>query len=185
MNTFRWPTLALLLIAAVASGALIMRMDKPPQAARSGPEFGIGYYMKGAELLRMDDSGRVLYRLQTDEATQTEIDGIITLDLVKVSYDPQSDVPWDLRADTGYILPNRNIIQLEGDVVASTREDNQESVRIKTEFLQLDTETYIADTDREVTVDYSANKVIAKGLRAYLKEERLQLVADVNGVFIP
>ena len=102
-----------------------------------------------------------------------------------VSYDPLTEVPWDLRADTGYILPDRNIIQLAGDVVASTRGDTQAPVRINTDYLELDTETYIANTDREVTIDYSNNKVFATGLRAYLKEERLQLVSNVNGKFIP
>lgn len=185
MNASRWPTLLLLLVAAVASGVLVLRNDEKVSDRASKPELGIGYYMKQAELVRIDENGRVLYRVQTDEATQRTRDGIIELDLVLVSYDPLTEVPWDLRADKGQILPDRNIIQLSGDVIAKTRGEIQAPIRISTDYLELDTETYIADTDRDVTIDYTNNKVFATGLRAFLKEERLQLVSNVNGKFIP
>lgn len=185
MNTSRWPTLILLLIAAVASGMLVLKNEKDDSDRAPKPELGIGYYMKQAELIRIDENGRVLYRVLTNEATQTTRNGIIELDLVEVSYDPLTEVPWDLRANKGQILPDRNIIQLTGDVVAKTRGEIQAPVRIRTDFLELDTDSYIADTDREVTIDYTNNKIFATGLRAFLKEERLQLVANVNGLFIP
>jgi lipopolysaccharide export system protein LptC len=185
MSASRWPTLLLLLVAAVASGVLVLRNDEKVSDRASKPELGIGYYMKQAELVHIDENGRVLYRVQTDEATQRTRDGIIELDLVLVSYDPLTEVPWDLRADKGQILPDRNIIQLSGDVIAKTRGEIQAPIRISTDYLELDTETYIADTDRDVTIDYTNNKVFATGLRAFLKEERLQLVSNVNGKFIP
>jgi len=181
----RWPTLILLLIAAVASGILLLRSgaedpDRQPKLA-----LGVGYYMKQAELTRTGETGQVLYRLQTNEATQLTTDGIVELDVVQISYDPMTEVPWDLHADKGHILPDRNIIQLSGNVVARTREDSRAPITVSTEYLELDTESYIANTDREVAIDYTNNTVFATGLRAYLKEERLQLIADVNGHFIP
>ena len=185
MSVSRWPTLLLLLIAAVASGVLVLQNDDKDSDRAPKPELGIGYYMKQAELVRIDENGRILYRVQTDEATQKVRNGIIELDLVRVSYDPLTEVPWDLRADKGQILPDRNIIQLTGDVIAKTRGEIQAPIRISTDFLELDTDTYIAETDREVTIDYTNNQIFATGLRAFLKEERLQLVSNVNGKFIP
>lgn len=185
MNTSRWPTLALLLIAAVASGVLVLRSGEKDPGRKPGPELGIGYYMTQAELIRTGENGQVLYRLRTNKATQIAEDGIIELDVVQVSYDPLTEVPWDLRADTGHILPDRNIMQLTGDVIARTRGEIQAPTRISTDYLELDTNTYIANTDTDVTIDYTNNKIYATGLRAYLKEERLQLISNVNGQFIP
>ncbi len=185
MSTNRWPTLILLLIAAVASGVLVLDNDEKVPQQQSGPELGIGYYMKQAELIRTGDTGQILYRLQTNEATQITPDGIIELDVVRVSYDPLTEVPWDLRADKGHILPDRNIIQLSGNVVAETRGQTQAPTRISTEYLELDTDTYVATTDKDVAIDYTDNRIFATGLRAHLKEERLQLISDVNGLFIP
>lgn len=179
-----WIQLSLLFAAAVASGVLLMRNNEPaekPSAAR----LGIGYYMTDAELIVTGEDGQTRYRVRTDSAVQDRKAGTIDLDRVSVEYDPLSSVPWDLRANTGHIPPDRNIIQLRGDVVAETRDDQDTPIRIRTEFLELDTETYIAETDRRVAIDYATNRVFATGMRAYLKEDRLQLLADVNGNFNP
>jgi len=185
MNVSRWPTLVLLLIAAVASGMLLMRNDNETPKRKQKPELGIGYYMKQAELIRIGATGQILYRVKTDEATQITADGIVELNRVEVSYDPLTEVPWDLRANKGHILPESNIIQLTGDVVAETRGEKQTRIKINTDYLELNTDTYIADTDRDVTIDYTNNQVLATGLRVHLKEERLQLLSNVNGKFIP
>ncbi len=185
MNTGRWPTLALLLIAAVASGVLVLRNKQETPNREPEPELGIGYYMQQAELIRTDENGRMLYRVRTDRATQIAEDGIIELDKVQVSYNPLAEVPWKLRADAGYILTDRNIIALTGDVVARTRGEIPAPITISTDYLELDTDTTIASTDRDVAIDYTNNTIFATGLRAYLKEERLQLIANVNGLFIP
>jgi len=184
MSASRWPTLVLLLIAAVASAVLLVRNDESPDR-KSKPELGIGYYMKQAVLVRIGETGQVLLRMETDEATQITENGIIELNRVRIGYNPQTEIPWDLRADKGHILPERNIIQLTGDVVAETRGEIQSPVRISTDFLELNTDTYIADTDRDVAIDYTNNTVFATGFRAYLKEERLQLMSNVHGTFIP
>jgi len=181
----RWPTLVLLLIAAVASGILVLRNSAEDPDQQPKPALGVGYYMKQAELTRTGETGQVLYRLQTNEATQLTTDGIVELDVVRISYDPMTEVPWDLQAEKGYILPDRNIIQLSGDVVARTREEVRAPITVSTDYLELDTDTYIANTDKEVAIGYTHNTVFATGLRAYLKEERLQLISDVNGHFIP
>lgn len=118
-------------------------------------------------------------------AVQDREAGTIDLDEVYVEYDPLSSVPWDLRANTGHIPPDGNIIELEGDVVAATRDDDNIPITIRTDFLELDTETYIAKTEHKVAIDYATNRVFATGMRAYFKEDRLQLLADVNGKFNP
>jgi lipopolysaccharide export system protein LptC len=185
MNAGRWPTLVLLLLAAVASGMLLLRNNDETPKQKRKPELGIGYYMKQAELIRIGATGQILYRVETDEATQLTTDGIVELNRVQVSYDPLTEVPWDLRANKGYILPESNIIQLTGDVVAETRGEKQAPLKINTDYLELNTDTYIADTDRDVSINYTNNQVLATGLRVHLKEERLQLISNVNGKFIP
>ncbi|MAF84013.1 MAG: LPS export ABC transporter periplasmic protein LptC [Gammaproteobacteria bacterium] len=180
-----WPKLVLLLIAAVASGVLVIRSGEQESDRKQRPELGVGYSMKQAELIRTGESGQVLYRVQTNQAKQVAENGIIELDVVRIKYDPPTEIPWDLHADTGHILPGGNIIKLTGNVIAKTRGEMQAPTRISTDYLELNTETYIANTDRDVVIDYTNNTLFAKGLRAYLKEERLQLISDVNGQFIP
>lgn len=180
-----WSQLILLLIAAVASGVLLMRNTADTPDKPSSARLGIGYYMTDAELIVTGEDGQTRYRVRTDNAVQDQEAGSIELDKVYVEYDPLSSVPWDLRANTGHIPPDRNIIQLEGNVVAETRDDENTPITIRTDFLELDTETYIAETDHRVAIDYATNRVFATGMRAFFKEDRLQLLANVNGNFNP
>jgi lipopolysaccharide export system protein LptC len=174
-----------LLIAAVASGVLLLRNTQEPQDVPATARLGIGYYMTDVELIVTGDDGRVLYRVRTDKATQNVEAGTIALVQVRVDYDPNASIPWDLSAEKGHITADRNIIRLEGDVVAQTKDEDDTPITIRTDFLELDTETYIADTESKVAIDYATNRVFATGMRAYFREDRLLLLSDVNGHFDP
>jgi len=180
-----WTQLVLLLIAAVASGVLLMRNTDDADDQPSSGRLGLGYYMTAAELIVTGEDGQTRYRVRTENARQNTESDTIILDQVFVEYDPLSSIPWDLRANTGHIPPERNIIELSGDVVAETHDESATPITIRTDFLELDTDTYVAETEHRVTIDYATNSVSATGLRAYFKEDRLQLLADVNGSFTP
>jgi lipopolysaccharide export system protein LptC len=180
-----WTQLILLLIAAVASGVLLLRNTGDDDETASNGRLGLGYYMTSAELIVTGLDGQTRYRVRTENVTQNTESDTIELDKVYVEYDPLSSIPWELRANTGHIPPERNIIELQGDVVAETRDEDSTPITIRTDFLELDTDTYIAETEHRVTIDYATNSVSATGMRAFFKEDRLQLLADVNGSFTP
>ena len=169
-----------LVICALASGYLLLSYTSEEDEESGVPRLGIGYYMNDAELVGTDDNGEVLYRVSAKSAAQGVDDGI-----VRVIYEPRTAIQWDLKATTGRSPANGTIIELAGEVVAVTRDRDIKPTTITTDYLELDTETYIADTRRKVTIDYSSNRVFATGLRAYFKEDRLQLISNVNGKFVP
>ena len=176
-------TLLALLFGAVASGFVLMRSDPDQAKVDSAPRLGIGYYMNEAELFGTGDDGRVLYRVSARTASQSFDDGVIDMEEVRVIYDPLADIPWQLTAVSGRIPVDSNIIQLTGDVVAETMDDGEDPTTIRTDYLELDAETFIASTQHKVAIDKSGNRVFATGMRAYLKEDRLELVSNVNGKF--
>lgn len=174
-----------LLICAMASGYLLLIYTAEDEEEVGVPRLGIGYYMTEAELIGTDDTGYVLYRVSAKSASQGVIDGIIDMEDVRVIYAPRAAIQWDLRATTGRIPANGTIIELAGEVIAVTRDRDVKPTTITTDYLELDTETFIANTRRKVTIDYSTNRVFATGMRAYFKEDRLQLISNVNGKFLP
>ena len=102
-----------------------------------------------------------------------------------------------LRADRGQIPPDRNIIELAGDVVATTEvaaarpaappngRTSTAPLLIRTDYLELDPEAYIARTERMVAVERSRDTLLARGMRVYLKQDRLQFQSEVRGRFLP
>ncbi len=185
MNLTHPLTLFLLALGAVGSAILLLRNTSGDDEPETGPRLSIGYYMNQAQLSGTGEDGRILYRASAAVAAQDLEDGTVNLTDVHLTYDPVTDIPWVLNAKNGRIPRDGTIIELEGNVVAQTSEEGEDPMTIRTDYLELDTETYIADTQHKVAIDYTGNRVFAVGMRAYLKEDRMQLHSDVHGKFFP
>lgn len=190
MRPGRGSWLIILLIAAIASSVIFMlapdRQPLPQTKLRSEQ----GYYVRDGTLTGTGADGRILYRITTRTARQNLDDGTISMQQVAVSYAPAAEIPWDMRATRGQILPDSNIIQLSGDVLvtsmaAATANRGQAPLTIRTDYLELDPDTYIATTNRRVAIKRSRDTLNARGMRVYLKQDRLQLDSEVRGNFLP
>jgi len=190
--------LALLIGAALLTSYIVYRNPTTDDASPAGPRLGFGYYVKEARLTGTGPDGQILYRVATTAAEQVLADGTITMQDVTVDYEPAAQVPWKLRADRGQIPPDRNIIELLGNVVASTEatgvipadaaakgRSKVAPLLIRTDYLELDPEAYVARTESFVAVERNRDTLHAKGMRVYLKQDRLQFNAEVRGRFLP
>jgi lipopolysaccharide export system protein LptC len=184
MDAKRVAGLLALLALAVGTSLLLRGMDTEEPEAAESPELGIGYYVNDATLTGTGDDGHVLYRMSAARVVQQPANGTVTLENVAVNYDPATSIPWRLTADTGEVLGDGKMIALSGNVVAATREANSPSATIRTDYLEFDPASDIASTDRKVVIDYAGSTVHAVGLRALLREDRLQLRADVAGHYV-
>jgi lipopolysaccharide export system protein LptC len=173
-----------LLLAAVASSVLLFRAGEGEGPAATTPRLGIGYYVNDARLIRTDDAGHILFRVSAATAQQTPTDGSVSLQSVAVNYDPAQATPWTLRADTGRIAAGVKMIALSGNVVAASSEVDRPAATIRTDYLEFDPETEVAATDGKVVIEYAGSTVHATGLRAMLRENRLQLLSEVTGRYV-
>jgi lipopolysaccharide export system protein LptC len=183
-----WPDrpvrLAVLALAAVASAVIYLREDEGDGAA-PGARLALGYYVRDAVLQGTGEDGRILYRVAAADARQVDAGGLVMLSDVRIDYTPTAGVPWDLVATQGQMPPDRTIIELSGEVVATAREPGAPALSIRTEYLELDPEANVARTDRGVLVERARDTLRARGMRAYLKEDRLELETGVQGTFRP
>lgn len=201
---------SLLVIGALVSTFLALRNRSTAGPERVLPRVGLGYYAKNAKLVSTGPDGQILYVVTTAAAEQVLTDGAISLRDVAVSYTPKTQVLWKLRAARGRIPPNRNIIELMGKVVATTegalsRPPNalnqtagppsppdastaahaSAGVLIRTDYLEFEPDAYLAQTQHRVRVERARDTLLARGMRVYLKEDRVQFQADVQGRFLP
>jgi LPS export ABC transporter protein LptC len=177
--------LALLVAGAVASAILLVltKRDDVPDASPAAQR--PGYYVRDANLLGTGPDGMILYRMTARSADENTGDGSVTLTGIQIAYEPAAEVPWLLRATSGRISPERDVVWLSGDVLAVTRPDAGQNTRIRTDMLEIDPSQFIASTDRRVTIDHERGQISATGMRVYLKQDRLQLNTDVHGRFLP
>jgi len=144
-----------------------------------------GYYLKSARILGTGPNGDLLYEIQAERAEQQDEDHIAFTDVV-IHYSPQSEVPWHVNADTAMIHKDAKRVLLRGHVTATSSQGFSGSdTEIRTQYLELDPENYLAETDERVQIRIGARSLTATGMLASLKENRLELKSNVSGKFVP
>lgn len=175
----------LLTAAALGSWYLARQNSSEDEPDAADNTVNRGYYLKSARILGTGPDGTLLYEIQARHAEQ-QGDAEISFTDVLINYSPASEVPWIVNADSALINQGEPLVRLRGHVRAiSSRGFSGNDTEIRTEYLELDPEKYIAETDDRVQIRIGARSLTATGMLASLKEDQLKLKANVNGVFVP
>lgn len=144
-----------------------------------------GYYLKSARILGTGPEGELLYELVAREAEQLGESRVSFTD-VHLNYSPQSDVPWTVDADTATIYADEKLVLLEGHVRAiSTEGFAGNDTEIRTQYLEIYPDDFLAETDERVQIRIGARSLTATGMLASLKDNQVRLKSNVHGKFAP
>ncbi len=144
-----------------------------------------GYYLKSARILGTGADGGLLYEIRAAHAEQQDDDRVSFTD-VRIRYSPESEVPWTVNADSATIFPDEQRVMLEGHVRALSSEGfSGNDTEIRTRYLELDPENYVAETDARVQIRIGARSLTATGMLASLKDNHVELKSNVSGKFAP
>ena len=178
-------TFTLFLTLAIGSWYLARQYQADDVAAATVDTVHRGYYLKSARILGTAADGALLYEIQAETAEQQVGDSISFTD-VFINYSPQSDVPWVVNADTATLHKDGQRVLLRGHVTAVSSEGfSGNATEIRTQYLELDPNNYLAETDQRVQIRIGARSLTATGMLASLKENRLELKSNVSGKFVP
>ncbi len=176
--------LTVLILLAVGSWWLARPDADDRQRAQAPTAAQPGYYLTDATLEQTDDTGRLTLRVHSAHATQTGAAGAVHLDQLEVHYFPQPGQDWLMTSNTGSLPPAGRVVQLEGDVrLRAAAAAAATGAVVRTEHLALDVDSTLATTVDPVRIEFGPHAVAARGLRADLKHETLQLESAVNGTF--
>ena len=104
---------------------------------------------------------------------------------MRVEYEPDADVRWKLSAGLGSATSDGAHLDLEDGVrLTNEPEAGTEPTVIETEALRLDGKDFLASSDRQVAVRRGKSELLAAGLEAHLRDDRLEL-PNVRGRFYP
>lgn len=176
----------LLVAAAVGTWILSQRAEPEAELARTGDGTPPTYYLRDAVMLRTDESGRVLYRIHADLAEEQPGADALLLTGVRVEYREDEQVPWHVRAGRASAWLEEQTLELEDGVeLIRTPEGDGPPATVRAEQLLLEPLRHIASAEGEVWFTLGANEIVAVGLKAFLKEDRLELESDVHGRLQP
>lgn len=187
-----WRTLlsTVLLVAAAAASWLLVNQPLPeslaPGNSTTTTPAEIGYYARHATVVGTQKDGSRLYELNAREITHYPHDNSVVLRHVDLSYHAETDVPWTLQSEVGRLSETGDEIQLSGNVrVVSHPESEADRIIVTTTKLTIRPEENLALTDEPVRIQLGRHTLAGTGMKAYLKEERLELQSNVYGRFTP
>ena len=182
----RTTTLIVVLIAAALGSWYLARSNRPAEDDTLPVDNGHrGYYLKSARILGTDTDGSLWYEIEAAHAEQQAKDRVEFTD-VRIRYSPDADVPWIVHADEATIREGTPRIAFRGHVrVVSSRDGNDEDTEIRTQYLELDPERYVAETEERVQIRIGARSLTATGMLASLNDTKVELKSNVRGKIAP
>ncbi len=144
-----------------------------------------GYYLKDARILGTGVDGALLYEIEAQDAEQRE-DKRIEFSNVRIRYSPARGVPWIVNADEATLYRDNPLITLRGSVqIINSGQADKADTEIRTQYLQLNPELFVAETDARVQIRFGARSVTATGMLASLDDDKIELKANVRGKIVP
>jgi lipopolysaccharide export system protein LptC len=151
-----------------------------PREVRHEPDF----FIEDVISTMMDAEGKPLYRLQADVINHYPDDKSLALRAPHLEYYRQQLPPWTAQSEAGRIYDDGRQVFLDGKVTMHRpAEGKQPKTELQTRDLLILTEDNYAETDANVKITSGASELKGTGMRVYLDEGRLELLANGEGIY--
>ena len=175
----------LLLIVAIGSWYLVRTLQNDDTEQLASEMMQTGFYVRSARIFSTGADGTPLYRIEAEYAEQQENENM-EFQNVEIHYATEVDVPWILNADKALIGDDRKLVTLSGHVVAISSEGFSGDVtEIRTDYLELEPNSFRAETNSRVQIRIGARSLTATGMLAMLQTNQVKLKSNVSGKFVP
>jgi len=174
----------LVALAVVLNNWLSGQREEAAREREAAVRHVADYFLRDFVATTMDRRGRPEQRLAAGEMVRYADDGSMELSEPRLTLFADDGAPWQIDAAHGHISGDGERMQLGGGVRVTRAEDGGLLELTTAELLLKPRERY-AETDAALTLSHPRGRVDAVGLRAYMKEERLLLLAQVRGNYVP
>lgn len=143
--------------------------------------------MRNVEAIRMTASGIREYTISTPELVQLPGESGTELASPRVDvYRDGSIRDWLLRAERGWIAPDSDLIRLQRTVtLVRSGLGGRQPVVITTRDVDIYPDQDLVEGASPVRIQTPQAVVEAVGFRVFVKEDRLELLTDVRGNYVP
>ncbi|HET8700181.1 MAG TPA: LPS export ABC transporter periplasmic protein LptC [Nitrococcus sp.] len=171
---------AVLGLLAIFAWWIFDEQQRPAPQPATPPK--IDYYFRDFELHVTRPDGRADYDVHGERMTHYQQSDVSLVEQPVWTVYMPSGAPWYGRSDNGRITAGGDEVQLEGDVRLHRPPTTANSeITLQTQRLHLRPREDYADTDMPVTVYGPDFRIDGIGARAWMSDQRVQLLTDVKG----
>ena len=155
-------------------------LDKPVVAADKN---AIDYFATNAHSLQYLPDGKLQYELTSDKLEHLQASEVTLLTNPDLHMYRGTTYPWHVQSERGEVNPDGTEVELIDSVrVARTDEQNRTLIITSTRMTVFPQKQY-AQTERDVRIDGAGGVTTGKGMKAYLKDGRMDLLSNVRGQY--
>lgn len=177
--------LVVLIVAGLVSLSWWMPVEQGPVSRLvTAPEKRhiFDYYLDDFDLTTMNAAGRPRYYLQAQGMSHYADDDISELAQPQLTVYRDKAAPWVIRSREARVAAGGESVLLQGDVkVERPTQDRRGRLEIDTSALRVVPAKEYAETDQPVLIVTDFGETRAIGMQADLKQQQLQLLAQVRG----
>lgn len=180
--------LPLVIVVALISLGLWFTESPPKQLLGKRPTQQ--QHSKAADLVIRDartrhynTEGTLAYRVDAERITFFQFERRDRADLTepRMLFYQDKNLKWRTESRKGVAFDNGQKVVLEGDVKVA--ELPQPGITLRTAKIVLKPREEFAETDKVVTITDGANLTTGKGMRANLKQDKVEILSDVESSY--
>jgi len=182
----RWKIALLLSMLAIGSAWLLNRLADDKSTSTVLLHHDPDYYMEDFSTLTMEQDGTPKNKLLAEYMAHYPDDNTIELLKPKLEVYRENETPIFITADKGWVTADNEVILLSGAVkLWQDSIDGNRELEVNTSDVKILTQQEYAETDKLATIVTNRTVTTATGVRAYLKESRIELLNDVHTNILP
>lgn len=179
-----WLLIALLALAGsgwyFASSKLVIKLDD--QTLSTTPDTIISELT----VQQFDAKGQLSQYLQTPLMRHIPLDNTHQLETPHIIITQLNQPSWEIHAKNATALHGGQQITFNHHVIIHQNKDaNREETTLATEELTYFPKDQLATTPKAISIVQAKNTVRSVGMKAYLAENRVQLLSEARGTYVP
>ncbi|WP_323114522.1 LPS export ABC transporter periplasmic protein LptC [Pseudomonas guariconensis] len=146
-------------------------------------ENAIDYYAINAHSVQYLPDGKVQYEMTADKVEHLKASEITLVTTPDLQMYRGTQYPWHVQSVRAEVNPDGSEVELIDKVRVSRTDEKQRETIITTTRMTVFPQKQYAQTEQAVRIDGAGGTTTGKGMKAYLKDGRMDLLSNVRGQY--
>ncbi|ANY89201.1 MULTISPECIES: LPS export ABC transporter periplasmic protein LptC [Pseudomonas] len=146
-------------------------------------ENAIDYYAINAHSVQYLPDGKVQYEMTADKVEHLKASEITLVTTPDLQMYRGTQYPWHVQSVRAEVNPDGSEVELIDKVRVARTDEKQRETIITTTRMTVFPQKQYAQTEQAVRIDGAGGTTTGKGMKAYLKDGRMDLLSNVRGQY--
>ena len=143
----------------------------------------IDFYVVGASAQQFQTDGQLQYEMTADKVEHLKASEVTVLTKPDLQMYRGTTYPWHVQSERGEVNPDGTEVELIDSVRVARTDEKDRTTIITSSRMTVFPQKQYAQTEQDVRIDGAGGTTTGKGMKAYLKEGKMDLLSNVRGQY--